>query len=200
MPDGPTSDAASDNTPAPHAPTSPRIAALPHRGELPPLNIFRTLAHDEALFQGFHALGGHLLRAGRLPARERELVILRVGWRAGSEYEFGQHSAIGTTAGLTEQEIARLADCGPGAWSEDDRALVALVDELCEHDLVSESTWQMLSARWDDAELLELLVLAGFYRLVSGLLNSIGVALEPATAGWPAGAAPVRRAPREERP
>ncbi len=134
-----------------------------------------------------------------LPAREREIVILRVGWRAGSEYEFGQHTVIGRSAGLTDDEIARLADCGAGDWSPADRALVALADELCAGDAVTEDTWRTLSERWNESELLELLVLAGFYRLVSGLLNSVGVALEAATPGWPRGAAADRRAPRQER-
>src|SRR3954466_2478461 len=71
---------------------------------LPPLNIFRTIARNEPLAKGFLSLGGHLLRGEGLPAREREIVILRTGWRAQSEYEFGQHTAIGLAAGLTAQE------------------------------------------------------------------------------------------------
>jgi hypothetical protein len=101
--------------------------------------------------------------------------------------------------GLTEAEIARLADVPGGEWSDADRALVAMVDELCDDDLVSEVTWQALATRWSEEQLLELLVLAGYYRLVSGLLNSVGVALEPVTPGWPDASSPTRRAPREIR-
>jgi 4-carboxymuconolactone decarboxylase len=178
----------------------PRIAPVVADDNDATLNIFRTLAHSEALSKAFLRLGGHLLTGGVLPAREREIVILRVGWRCGSEYEFGQHTAIGASVGLTNDEIRRLADCGPGNWDEGDHALVALADELCDTNAVSDATWLSLRHRWSDAELLELLVLAGFYRLVSGMLNSVGVALEPQTPRWPNGAAPVRRAPREERP
>ena len=180
------------------APVAPRIAPLPAT-DPPTLNIFRTLRRNRDLYKGFLALGGHLLRADALPAREREIVILRAGWQSGSEYEFGQHTVIGQLAGLSDEEIARLADAAEGEWSEDDRALVAMVDELCAENLVSEATWQALSARWSEEQLLELLVLAGFYRLVSGLLNSAGVALEASTPGWPDAAVPVRRAPREAR-
>jgi alkylhydroperoxidase family enzyme len=179
-------------------PKRPRIVPVSAEGDDPPLNIFRTLAHNEALSKGFRRLGAHLLGGGVLPAREREIVILRIGWRCGSEYEFGQHHVIGSSAGLTADEIARLADCGRGDWDEGDRALVALADELCDVDVVTEDTWRTLSKRWSDAELLELLVLAGFYRMVSGMLNSVGVALETQTLRWPDTAAPVRRAPREE--
>jgi alkylhydroperoxidase family enzyme len=161
------------------------------------LNIFRTISRNHDLYKGFLALGTHLLRGDALPPREREIVILRAGWQCASEYEFGQHTVIGRIAGLTDEEIAALADAGEVEWSTDDRALVALVDELCAGDLVSESTWQALARRWSEEQLLELLVLAGFYRLVSGVLNSVGVALEPATPGWPATAKPRRHAPRE---
>lgn len=174
-----------------------RIAPLPADGAETSLNIFRTLAHNRGLLKGFLQLGSHLLRAGVLPERERELVILRVGWRAAAEYEFGQHRGLGRNAGLTDDEISRLTTEALGEWAPADRALVTMVDELCAHDMVSDETWQALSACWSEAELLELLVLAGFYRLVSGLLNSAGVALEEGTPGWPEDASPLRRAPRQ---
>jgi alkylhydroperoxidase family enzyme len=178
-------------------PPQPRIAPLPAADDQRQLNIFRTLARNKPLYKGFLALGGHLLGGSGLPAREREIVILRTGYRAGSEYEYGQHTRIGRDAGLTDAEIARLADAGDGEWNEQDATLVAMVDELCGDDVVSDATWTRLSARWDEAQLLELVVLAGYYRLVSGLLNSVGVALEPETPGWPEGTRNARRAPRE---
>lgn len=180
-------------------PAAPRIDPLPvDEGAPRELNIFRTLAHNEALSKAFLQLGGHLLGGGVLPVREREIVILRTGFRSGSEYEFGQHTRIGRRGGLTDEEIARLADSDSDQWNADDAALVALADELCGENVVSEGTWQALAARWNDAELLELLVLVGFYRLVSGLLNSVGVALEPSVSGWPDGGIGRYRAPRQE--
>ena len=180
-------------------PAAPRIAPLPATDGQRQLNIFRTLARNKPLFKGFLGLGGHLLGGGVVPAREREIVILRTGFRCGSEYEFGQHTRIGRDDGLRDDEIARLAEVGDLQWSDDDSVLVDMVDELCEYDVVSERTWQRLSARWTDEQLLELIVLAGYYRLVSGLLNSAGVALEPDTPGWPDDAVEVRPAPREAR-
>jgi alkylhydroperoxidase family enzyme len=177
--------------------TSPRIAPKPSVADPPPLNIFRTLAHNRPLYKGFLGLGSHLLAGGVIPLREREIVILRTGWRSGSEYEFGQHTTIGLDGGLTDAEVAALADAGEVAWSDADSNLIAMVDELCAENAVSEACWQRLAARWSEPELLELVVLAGYYRLVSGVLNSVQVALEPTTPGWPALANPVRRAPRE---
>ncbi|HXA42946.1 MAG TPA: carboxymuconolactone decarboxylase family protein [Candidatus Solibacter sp.] len=181
-----------------NGPDHPLILPLEPDGDERKLNIFRTLARNRPLYRGFLKLGGHLLTGGVLPAREREIVILRIGWRAGSEYEFGQHTVIGKAAGLTDDEIARLADSGPGEWDSDDRALVNMADELCDDDAVGSETWTALSQRWNEAEVLELLVLAGYYRLVSGLLNSVGVALEAGTPGWPAAAVAARRAPRDD--
>jgi alkylhydroperoxidase family enzyme len=162
-----------------------------------PLNIFLTLAKNPPLFDVFTRFGSHLLFKGEVPAREREIVILRVGWRSQSEYEFGQHTVIGKQAGLTDDEVTRLARTGTKGWSDADAALVRLADELCVDNVVSDETWHALSETWSEPQLLELLMLAGYYRLVSGVLNSAGVSLEPATPGWPDGTDDVRRAPRD---
>lgn len=152
------------------------------------LNIFRTLGHNPKLLDRLNRLGGLLLGRGTLPARERELVILRVGANARSEYEFGQHTLIGTDAGLTDDEILALTQA-PTAhrWSPDDRALIDMADELCADDCVTDRTWAALETRWNTDQLVELVVLGGFYRLISGFLNSAGVQREPDVPGWPTG-------------
>lgn len=173
------------------------LSNSPSLRDLPPLNVFLTLALNEPLAAAFHALGGHLLRAGTIPERERELVVLRTGWRCASEYEFGQHTGLGRNAGLTETELLRLTSDGEQGWEPDDGALLRMVDELCADDIVSDATWERLT-RWTAEQRLELLVLTGFYRLVSGMLNSAGVALDPSTPGWPHGTQARLSAPRNE--
>ncbi len=150
-----------------------------------PLNIFGTMGHHPKLLKRFNLLGGFLLNKGLLPAREREIVILRVGWNAHAVYEFGQHTLIGRQAGLTDDEIVALAG-GTRDWSPDDQALIDLADDLCRDDVVSDATWAALG-RWNDAERVELVIIAGFYRLVSGFLNSFGVQLDDGVPGWPQG-------------
>jgi 4-carboxymuconolactone decarboxylase len=153
-----------------------------------PINIFGVLAHHPKLMKRFNLFAGFLLNKGLLPARERELVILRVGWNAQAEYEFGQHTLIGRQSGLTDDEIVAVTrDPIDEGWSDDDRALIALADELAEHDRVTDETWSALSQRWNDAELVELLVVAGCYRMVSGFLNSAGVVLDEGVPGFPTG-------------
>ena len=151
-----------------------------------PLNIFGVLGKHPKLLKRFNLMGGFLLNKGLLPPREREIVILRVGWNARSRYEFGQHTLIGRQCGLTDAEIAALTgDPDAFAWSPDDRALIALADDLHADDCVSDATWAALAARWTEPELIELLLLAGFYRMVSGFLNSTGVELDDGVPGFP---------------
>lgn len=182
---------------APDDETAQRSTVGSDRNSGRPLNIFLTLAKNPPLFEVFTKFGSHLLFKGEVPSREREIVILRVGWRSQSEYEFGQHTVIGKHAGLTDDEVTRLARADLDGWSGADAALVRMADELCEDNVVTDDTWRALSEHWSEAQLLELLMLAGYYRLVSGVLNSAGVALEPTTPGWPDGTDGVRRAPRE---
>ncbi len=159
--------------------------SLTHDGSA--LNIFGVLGRHPKLLKRFNLLGGFLLNKGLLPAREREIVILRIGWNARARYEFGQHTIIGRRSGLSDGEIVALTG-EPSAhdWSDDDRALIALADELAADDCVGDTTWAQLAGRWSEAELVELLVLAGFYRLVSGFLNSAGVELDDGVPGFPA--------------
>ena len=153
-----------------------------------PINIFAVLGHHPKLLKRFNLLGGFLLNKGQVPEREREIVILRVGSNAGSVYEFGQHTIIGQEAGLTEAEVTALASptsLDDHPWSDGDRDLIQMTDELCSNDRVSEMTFARLSHHWDHAQLVELILCAGFYRMVSGFLNTMEVPLDPGVPGWP---------------
>ena len=89
---------------------------------------------------------------------------------------------------VSDAEIKALATDDPSAvaWSADDRNLIALADDLCRDDCVSDETFAALRQRWSEAETIELIVVAGFYRLVSGFLNSAGVELDRGVPSWPA--------------
>jgi 4-carboxymuconolactone decarboxylase len=180
-------------------PTSPRIAPITEpSAELAelfantllgpsgkPINIFGTLGHHPKLLKRFNVLGGFFLNSGLLPAREREIVILRVGYKCQAVYEFGQHTVIGLRVRLTNDEIAALASPTPGTWLPKDQALIALADDLCTDNCVSDATWTSLQVDWTEAELLELVMVAGMYRMVSGFLNTMGVQLDEGVPGWP---------------
>ena len=181
-------------------PTAPRLSPLspltPEVDEIlagsirsvngEPLNLFSTMAHHPKMLKRFLAFGGFFLNRGLLPPREREIVILRVGRNTGSVYEFGQHTVIGRNCDLTDAEIkALMDDVDAFGWSSRDRRLIAMTDEICANDCVSDPTWKELRADWADAELCELVLLVGVYRMVAGFLNTMGVELDPNTPGWP---------------
>lgn len=150
----------------------------------PASNIFTTLVRHPGLFRRWLPFGGKLL-AGRLPARERELLILRTGWRCQSDYEWGQHVLIGRAAGLTDEEIERLKE-GPEAagWDPFDATLLRAADELHDESCISDATWASLAARYDDRQLIEVPMLVGQYHLVSFTLRSLGVQREPGVPGF----------------
>jgi 4-carboxymuconolactone decarboxylase len=149
------------------------------------LNIFTTLARHPRLLKRWAGFAGMLLN-GSLPGRERELLILRTGWHCRAPYEWGQHVAIARAAGLTDEEIERVAT-GPQAdgWSNDDAVLLRAADELHADAVISDATWAALAERWDDEQLIEVCMVVGQYHLVAFTLNSLGVEGERPLAPLP---------------
>lgn len=119
-----------------------------------------------------------------LAPRDLEIMILRTAWLCQSAYSWGEHVKFGKQAGLTSEEIQRLTQ-GPDApgWSERDRAVVRLAEELHETCFVSDETWDAVAANFSDKEIIELLVMAGFYREVAYLYNTMRVCLIPGNPG-----------------
>lgn len=153
----------------------------------PAVNIFRTLAQHPKLFKRWLVFGNHVLFKSTLPPRDRELVILRTGWRCRAEYEWGQHVIIGRMTGLTDDEIERITR-GPDdpAWDPFDAALLRAADELLDDYVVSDETWKRLGERYSVQQLMDLVFAIGQYTLVSMALNSFGVQLDPGVEGFPA--------------
>src|SRR5262245_53826338 len=109
-------------------------------------NICKVLAHHPQLVKRWTPFAGHVLSKQTLPFRDRELLILRIGWLNQAEYEFAQHELIAKRGGLTEADIGRLKE-GPKAtgWTEHEAALLQLADDLHENSVVSDATWAALS-------------------------------------------------------
>ena len=150
------------------------------------LNIIRTLARHPKLLKRWLVFANHVLFKSTLPPREREMIILRIGWRCRSGYEWGQHEIIAREAGLSDEEIRRVAQ-GPEApgWSPFERVLLRAVDELRDDAFVSEETWGALAQRYSTEQLMDLVFAVGQYNLVSMVLNSFGVQLDPGVNGLP---------------
>lgn len=150
---------------------------LPRNGKV--YNIFATLARHPKLLKRWLVFGNHVLSKSSLPAREREMVILRMGWLCRAEYEWGHHVAIGKQTGLSNADILRIT-AGPDApgWAPFDAALLRAADELHTDSFIGDSTWKALAARYNHEQLLDLIFAAGQYKLVAMALNSCGVQLE----------------------
>jgi alkylhydroperoxidase family enzyme len=144
-----------------------------------PMNIFRTLIRHVELYRRFMKFGHQVLYKSSLTPRERELVILRVGWRCDSAYEFHQHTRIGRAVGLADDDVERIKR-GPDAdgWTAQERELLRAVDELRDDSFISDATWKALGARYDDKQLIDLVFLVGHYSMIAMALNSLGVQIE----------------------
>ena len=174
--------------------SAPRIAPLPETewtpetrevigaGTRKPLNIFTTLARHPKLLKRWSVFGNHVLAKSSLPARERELLILRTGHRCQSAYEFHQHTRIGLAAGLTQAEIEQLRAPAPVLHGRD-VALVRAADELHDDQMISDATWQALRADWNEQQLMDIVFAVGQYTLVSMALNTFGVQIERGSEG-----------------
>jgi alkylhydroperoxidase family enzyme len=157
-------------------------------------NVIRTLVRHPDLLNAWLGLGTKLLFSERLPTREPELVVLRVARRTSAAYEWGGHALGAQAAGLTIAEIRAVLD-DTYTWSSSEAALLKAVDELCADSFVSDATWAELSATRDDQQLIEVLVLTGFYRMNAGILNSLGVQPDPGMPSF--GEPPSPTAPAE---
>lgn len=174
-------------------PYAPAIAAMlakwmPPGSPIAPLALFRTLAVHDELMARMRPLGAGILGHGRVAAKEREIVIHRTCARAGAEYEWGVHAiAFGAPLGLTDEQIVATAKGGADdvAWDESERLLIRLADELHDGCTVTAEVWSALADRYPDDQLLELVVIAGWYRLLSGVINAVGIQLEPWGARFP---------------
>jgi alkylhydroperoxidase family enzyme len=148
-----------------------------------PMHIFTTLARAPGeLFRRWLGFGGALL-SGTLPARLRELVILRTAYRFDGRYEWAQHISLAEQAGVSAQEVTALGgDLGAADWSSLERAALDAVDETADEGAVSDATWSVLAADLDEGERIELLMLIGHYLMLATVLRSLRVPLEPRAA------------------
>jgi alkylhydroperoxidase family enzyme len=152
----------------------------------PPLMLFRVIAGNARAWEKFRA--GGLLDRGPLSLREREIVIDRTCALTGCEYEWGVHvSAFAEAAHLTDAQIRATVLEGADApcWSAAEQALIAAVDALHLQACLSDDEFKALSAHYDAAKILEIILLCGFYRTVSYLANGLDLPLEAKTARFP---------------
>jgi len=150
-------------------------------------SAFRMLAHHPDLVKHVYGLLLMLSQRGKLPARLRELMIMRIGWVTGTDYEWFQHYRIAQEAGVTPDEIVALREWKDAkVFSAPDRAVLAAVDDTIAAGKVSDATWAQCEREIKEpAQLVEMVVMIGNWMLFSMLIKTLGVPLEPGSVAWP---------------
>lgn len=176
------------------APTEPpyesQIAAALERimpPGVPPLVLFRTMAKSPRVFARMFA--GALLDKGPLALRQREIVIDRTTARLGCEYEWGVHVAFfAQRAGLDAAQVAAtvLGPADAPCWSDEERALIAAIDDLIDRHTIAPAVWTGLTSHFDETQILEVIALVGYYHTISFLCRALDLPLEGYAARFPA--------------
>jgi len=147
-------------------------------------NWFATAIRNTGLYAAWRPLAKYLNSSDQLTLRERELIVLRTAWLCQSEYEWGQHVLVARNGGLTDSEIERIRTSPDDEeWTTVERALLRLPAEFAADARVDPATWAELAARYDEAQLLELLLLVGHYFMIAFALSSIDVERESGVPG-----------------
>lgn len=144
------------------------------------------LANHPELATAFYKFNAHILFNTSLSLRDRELLVLRVAAVRESDYEWKQHVIQGIDAGLTKEEVDRIAE-GPDAagWSTLDRAMVRAVDELIADARISDATWATLATALDVHQLMDLVFTVGNYEILAMAFRSFGVPMDADLRDWP---------------
>lgn len=161
---------------------------MPPDTDIEPLGLFRTLAVHDGLAARMRPLGAGILGHGLLEPRDRELMIHRTCARCGAEYEWGVHATFfGPAVGFGDRELAATVtgSADDPVWSERERAVVALADELHDGAEVLDATYAELERHFTAQQILELVVTAGWYHTISFVLGAARVQLEPWAERFP---------------
>ncbi len=151
------------------------------------VNIYRSMVRATEPAAAMFNMGRTLRREG-LTDRQREILILRTGWKCASGYELAQHQRVARAAGMTVADMERIRR-GPDAagWEPGEAALCRAADELHDTGTLNDATWAALAERHDEAQVIGVVMLVGYYHLVSYCLNALGVPLEKGTEPFATG-------------
>lgn len=156
-----------------------REILAPLMAQMPLLNIFATFARTPAGLKAFLNWGNYIMAPnGSLSLRQREIIILRVGYLCKSGYEFAQHEQIGLQSSLSPADIIRIKAGAEQGWAPEEAALIHMADELIANHFVSGATWAQMRAQFSEAQCMDAVYTAGQYTQVSMFLNTFGVQLD----------------------
>jgi alkylhydroperoxidase family enzyme len=150
------------------------------------LGVWSTCANAPALCNAWLKFTDYLLQESTLPLRDRELLILRIGYLNQGAYEWAAHRGLALSVGISEQELRAITiGSTDPRWSNWDASLLRAVEELHQNALVSDETWEELSKRYTKRQMMETVFTVGQYNMVAMYLNSLGVQFEDDWIGYP---------------
>jgi AhpD family alkylhydroperoxidase len=146
-----------------------------------PLTLFSTLGRNRRLFRRWLFFASGLMPRGRLPRTDTELVILRVAYLRGCDYERNHHLRIGRRAGLTREQI-EATSAGPSGpiWTDRQRAILTAVDALVRDGDVDDETWASLRGHLSERDCIEFCLLVGHYVMLAMTIAALRI--QPETA------------------
>lgn len=152
--------------------------------KLPPMNIFRMMAHGHTVMRQYLDLGGALLWKGELDPQLREMAILRVGYLSNAGYETYQHERISRQLGMSEEKIQALkVGANDSALTDIEKLVVRFTDEVVKDVKASDKTFNEVAEKFSRNELVELVMAIGFYMMTSRFLENFGVDIEDSGPG-----------------
>jgi AhpD family alkylhydroperoxidase len=147
--------------------------------KVPTANIFRALANAPALLDAFLSYANAMRDGSLLSPKLRELAILTVGHSTGSEYEIAHHQSHGRKAGLTDEQLAAVADGESSElFNEAERAVMALARESTTEVHVSDATWEATAKHLDDQQMVELTLTIAWYNSGVRIMGLLHIDLE----------------------
>ena len=155
------------------------------RPELRRAGVYVTFANHPALFQAIGGPAVHILNVNSLPDRAREVAVIRACARARGAYPYRQHVGIGRSAGVTESEIAALGRLRPTGLGEEAQTLVDMVDRLYRDNDLDDGVWARAQAAFSNDQIMDAILICGFYGLISAVLNVARTPLEPGSDSLP---------------
>ncbi|HLK12299.1 MAG TPA: carboxymuconolactone decarboxylase family protein [Candidatus Binatia bacterium] len=145
------------------------------------LNVFKLMAHAETAVRPLLQLGTAILAQQQLPARTRELAILRVARLATAEYEWVQHVPIARAAGVGEAQVEALrrGEIGSACFDAVERLVLRFVTEVVRDGGAGGSTVAAMQPHFTTREIVELVLTVGFYTMLAQLMATAAIDLDP---------------------
>ena len=165
--------------------TSEQLAEFMEQSGLPentpPANALRMLAHAPRVGASVLRLILTLLTETDLDPKLRELVILQVAQRCGGRYVWIQHAEIAVKVGVSDAQITALErrETPDQLFSDRERTAFAFVGEVLNTYRAGDVTFASVCRLFSPGEILELLLLIGYFRMVSSVMTTLEVELEP---------------------